>query len=354
VPNWPPYCFIENDRTVGIPTEFLPARLIGGKPQMASLPGPALKDWKLEGILPALADRACDVIRSCAEQKDKPFLLYMPLTTPHTPLAVNEPWRGKSGLDNAAADLIMESDAVVGRVMEAIEKGGLAGNTLVLFTSDNGFAPYVGAAELESRGHYPSGPLRGYKGDAWEGGHRVPFVVRWPGTVEPGRVCDQLVHHADLMATVADILKTKLPENAGEDSFSLLPLLKGGTAPVREHAISCAMSGIPALRKGPWKLIAAASGNGGFNKGGTVSPATPVLLFNLAEDIGETKNLAAENPELVKEMREQLEKLIRDGRSTPGAPQKNDVAVRRFPQTESAATAQPGRKAAAGKAGGKP
>ena len=139
VPNWPPYCFIENDRTVGIPSELLPSRLLGGNPHMASQPGPALKDWKLEAILPALGDRACASHRAFAKTKE-PFLLYLPLTSPHKPLAVNEPWKGKSGL-NVYADFVMETDAVVGRVLEALEKSGAADNTLVLFTSDNGWPP---------------------------------------------------------------------------------------------------------------------------------------------------------------------------------------------------------------------
>ena len=337
VPNWPPYCFIEDNRTVGVPSELLPRALL--RNQLASLPGPALKDWRLEAILPALGDHACEFITRQAKTR-QPFLLYLPLTTPHTPLAVNEPWRGKSGLDSAVADLIMETDATVGRVLSTLETCGVAGETLVVFTSDNGFAPYVGAAQLEARGHYPSGPLRGYKGDAWEGGHREPLIVRWPSVVKPDSMCGQLVHQADLLATLADVLGTKLPDNAGEDSFSFLPLLRGEDKPIRQHAVSCAMSGIPALRDGSWKFIAAASGSGGFDKGQRVSgPATPVLLFNLADDLGETKNLAAENPERVAQMQATLERLITDGRSTRGAPQQNDVPVRRFPQQ-----AKPGGK----------
>jgi arylsulfatase A-like enzyme len=229
--------------------------------------------------------------------------------------------------------LIVETDATVGRVLKALETAGVASETLVFFTSDNGFAPYVGAGHLEERGHFPSGPLRGYKGDAWEGGHRVAFIARWPGVVKPGSVCGQLVHQADLLATLAEILGTQLPDNAGEDSFSLLPLLQGEDQPIRQHAVSCAMSGVPALRYGDWKLLAAASGSGGFAKDQPpIEPATPVLLYNLADDLGETRNLAAEHPERVAEMKALLERLITDGRSTPGAPQQNDVSVRRFPQ----------------------
>jgi len=156
VPNWPPFCFIEKDRIVGIPTAFLP------------------------------------------------------LTSPHTPLAVNAAWKGKSGL-NRYADFVMETDAIVGRVLEALDKSGAAANTIVLFSSDNGCAPYIGAAELETLGHYPSGPLRGYKSDIWEGGHRVPFVVRWPEVVKAGSISGHLAHHADVTATVAAILGACLP-----------------------------------------------------------------------------------------------------------------------------------------------
>ncbi|MCL4194098.1 MAG: arylsulfatase [Thermoguttaceae bacterium] len=328
VPNWPPYCFIENDRTSGIPTEFLPPEDF--KNNRASLQGPALAGWRLEQILPTLGDRAAAFIAEAA-QGPSPFLLYMPLTSPHTPLAVNEPWWGKSGL-NTYADLVMETDAVVGRVLEAIDRGGKADETFVLFTSDNGCAPYIGAAELEAKGHYPSGPLRGYKADAWEGGHRVPFVVRWPGVVKPNSACGQLVHQADLIGTVAEILGTELPDNAGEDSFSLLPLLRGDDKPTREHAVSCAANGVPALRVGPWKLLLG-SGAGGFNKD---RGEDGVQLFNLATDLGERKNLAGQQPERVSQMKALMEKLITDGRSTPGPKQKNDVVGRRFPRPAAA------------------
>jgi len=322
VPNWPPYCFIENDRTVGIPSDLLPAGKFAKN--QASLQGPALQGWQLETILPTLGDRATDFIRRQAAAK-QPFLLYLPLTSPHTPLAVNKQWLDKSGL-NLYADFVMETDAIVGRVLEALRESGAADNTLVLFTSDNGCAPYIGADELESKGHFPSGPLRGYKGAVFEGGHRVPFIVRWPGVVRPGAVCGHLVHQADLIATLADILGKKLPDNAGEDSFSLLPLLKGGDKPVREHAVSCASSGVPGLRRGPWKLI--------FEQ--DPKAKTEVQLYNLDDDIGEKTDLAAEKPELVAEMRALMDRLVSDGRSTPGARQRNDVEVRRYPVVKAA------------------
>lgn len=318
VPNWPPYCFIENDRTVGIPTEFLPGPL--RKNNLASLPGPALKEWKLEAILPALGQRVVQFIERHA-QGSEPFFVYMPLTAPHEPLAVNEPWKGKSGLITYA-DFVMETDAIVGRVLAALQQSGAADNTLVIFTSDNGKAPYTGAAALEKLGHYSSGPLRGYKTSVYEGGHREPFIVRWPGVVRPGSVCHQLVQQADLMATFADIFGVRLPANAGEDSFSILSLLRGEDRPVREHAVNCAAVGVPGLRQGSWKLILAADPD----------TKTDVQLYNLADDMGETKNLAAGQPERVAQMKALFEQLIVAGRSTPGAPQQNDVEVWRYPR----------------------
>lgn len=322
VPNWPPYCFIENDRTVGIPSEF-------GDPKLfirnqASKQGPALEGWTLEPILPKLGDRAVAFIERQAKSLN-PFLIYMPLTSPHTPLSVNKEWKGKSGL-NLYADFVMETDAVVGRVLDALEKSGVANETLVVFTSDNGCAPYIGVADLEKQGHYASGPLRGYKADAWEGGHRVPFIVRWPGVVKPGSVCDQLVHQADLMATFAGVLGKTLPENAGEDSFNLIPILQGENKPVREHAVSASISGVPAVRSDNWKYIPA-KGSGGWGKGGDQSQ--PMQLYNLTDDIGEANNLAAKEPARVKEMQALLETIITKGRSNPGPNQKNDVKVTR-------------------------
>jgi arylsulfatase A-like enzyme len=324
VPNWPPFCFIENDRTVGIPSTYLSVELFEN--HQASQQGPALEDWRLEPILPALAERAEKFIAE-AGKRPQPFLLYLPLTSPHTPLAVNEPWKGNSGL-NLYADFVMETDAVVGRILDALQASGVAEDTLVFFTSDNGCAPYIGVAELERQGHFPSGPLRGYKADAWEGGHRVPMIVRWPGKVEAGSRCDQLVHQADLMATVAELLGANLADHAGEDSFSLMPLLQGSHEPVRQHAVSCSIRGVPSLRDGGWKYIAA-PGSGGWSKGG--DPRQSVQLYHLDSDLSETKNLAADDPQRVARMQAMLEQIISRGRSTIGEPQQNDVQVKRFP-----------------------
>lgn len=313
VPNWPPYCFIEGDRTVGIPSELLPASKL--EKNQASKQGPALPDWQLEGILPALANRAEKFIQTQSAAK-KPFLLYLPLTSPHTPLAVNDEWKGKSGLNSAYADLVMETDQVLGRVLAALKAGGVENDTFVLFTSDNGCAPYIGVKDLEKQGHFPSGPLRDYKTSVYEGGHCVPFVVKWPGIVEAGSVCKQHVLQADTIATMAEIFGFKLPDNSGEDSFSLMPLLKGEDRPIRTNAVNTACGGTPSFRDGPWKYVAHAEPE----------------LYNLEEDLAESMNMAPLHPDRVKAMQAAFEKLIRAGRSTPGEPQSNDMKVTRYPK----------------------
>lgn len=324
VPNWPPYCFIEGDRTVGIPDRLLPAENF--VKNQASLQGPALENWSLQAVLPALAERAERFIQqqSAAQQ---PFLIYLPLTSPHTPLAVNEQWRGRSGLNSDYADLVMETDAVVGRVLDSLEHAGLTEDTLVIFTSDNGCASYIGVPPLEAQGHFPSGPFRDYKASVYEGGHRVPFVIRWPQAITPGTVCSQLVHQADVMATLADIFQVPLPPDAGEDSFSLLPLLQGGSTPVRTQSVNTACNGLPSYREGPWKLILQADAAAG----------TAVQLYNLDQDPREASNMAGREPERAAAMRQAFEQLIVAGRSTPGQSQKNDVRVTRYPKTSTPA-----------------
>ena len=317
VPNWPPYCFIENDRTVGIPHVLQPAGDF--VKNQASLQGPALSDWKLDAILPALTDRACQIIERCAKQQ-QPFLLYMPLTSPHTPIAVARNWQGKSGLEHPYADFVMQTDDSVGRVLSTLKTSGVENETLVVFTSDNGCAAYIGARELEAKGHFPSGPLRGYKADAWEGGHRVPMIVRWPGKIQPGSTCDQTVGSVDLLATFAEILGVSLPADAGEDSVSLLPLLKGSTTPIHEGVVHQSSTGIFAIRSGDWKLI--------FGPGNGPAADVSPHLYNLSTDLAETKNLADSHPEEVTRLTTLMRKYLDEGRSTPGERQPNDVPIR--------------------------
>jgi arylsulfatase A len=311
VPNWPPFAFIQRDRTVGIPTEFLATKNI--EPKLVSVQGPSLAGWELENVLPTITDKACDFIMHAAKDR-KTFFMYMPLTSPHTPIAVTDEWRGKSGL-NGYADFVMETDAMVGRVLAALEKSGAADNTLLVFTSDNGCSPLADIKQLESAGHFPSGPLRGYKASVWEGGHRVPFIVRWPGKVKAGTQCDQLVQQTDLMATFAEVIAAPVPPGSGEDSVSIVSLLHGETQPVREYGISHSSSGVPCLRKGDWKIIFGKESDKEARSGS----GAPGQLYDLATDLGETKNLWSKHPQLVAELTAAMERIV--------ASHTNDVAV---------------------------
>lgn len=276
-------------------------------------------------MLPRLATRATDYIsqRAGIAKLGQPFFLYLSLTSPHTPILPAEDWQGQSGL-GAYGDFVMQTDAVVGQVLAALQTHDIADNTLVIFTADNGCSPQAGTGKLEAQGHFASQAYRGYKSDIWEGGHRVPFFVRWPSRVKAGSQCDQLVCLTDLMATVAQILGTKLPQTAGEDSVSFMPALLGQDVKARREAVvHHSINGKFAIRQGRWKLCLCA-GSGGWSKGG---PETSPQLYDLLADPGETNNQAAMHPEVVGRLTRLLEKYVIDGRSTPGPAQTNDVAV---------------------------
>lgn len=321
VPNYPPYTFIENDRITIQPTaQFSAAQ---DKSLHIHRDGPMAPGWRFDRILPTLAEKAVDYIgqRSKARQ---PFFLYFALTTPHEPISPSEQFKGRSAI-SAVGDLIMETDWALGQIMEALAKNGNADNTLLIFTSDNGHCGYTGLEPFEKAGHRVSGPFRGCKADAWEGGHHLPFIVRWPGVVKPDSQCARVISLNDLMATCAEITGAKIPEDAAEDSFSLLPLLKGENRPTRAAVVTHSAKGMFAIQRGEWKLIVG-RGSGGGHPGDTGSE--PGQLYNLLEDIGETKNLHAQHPEIVAELTALLKRCVEDGRSTPGPKQKNDVPVR--------------------------
>lgn len=314
VPNYPPYAFIKNDHLTAQPTE----QFSGSKEMYIRRSGPMAPGWKFDRILPTIAEKAVSFIGERAKS-GQPFFLYLALTTPHEPISPSEQFKGKSGI-SPVGDLIMETDWALGQVMEALAKQGLTGDTLLLFTCDNGHCPYTGLEPFEKAGHRVSGPLRGHKFDPWEGGHRLPFIVRWPGVVRPDSQCSQPVSLTDFMATCAAITGAQLPPNAAEDSFSILPLLKGDDHPVRETVVSHSSKGIFSIQRGGWKLIV---GQDSAHPGDTA----PGQLYNLSNDIGETKNLYTQNPEIVGELTALLKHCVENGRSTPGPSQKNDVPV---------------------------
>ena len=343
LPNNPPYTFIRDDRMVEAPTD----RKVGQDRVRWGPEGPMAQGWQFDQVLPRLVDEAeASIARRAAA--GGPFFLYFALTSPHEPIAPSARFRGKSGISDVA-DFIMETDDAVGRVMTALQQHGLADDTLLVFTADNGHCGYTGIAPLQDVGHCVGGPYRGYKCDISEGGHRVPLVVRWPGTVSPGSQSDQLVCLTDWMATCADMLGVALPASAGEDSVSLLPLLRGGNATVREDVVVHSYSAdILSIRKGPWKLslcgLATASKDVGAAKkvflriylirkhcrrAGRRSSSI-ILITTRARRIICRPN----TPKSWRTCSSASTQYVAERRSTPGVPQKNDVPIVRPSQRQ--------------------
>lgn len=337
VPNYPPYCFIKNDRTVGNPS-------ILAKGGNFNIPGPMVPGWKLENILPEMTRHAVQWVEDTAKTQ-KPFFLFFSLTSPHYPVVPATEFIGKSKAGQYG-DFVHQTDWSIGQVLDAIERNGIADNTLIIFTSDNG-SEVTGEVKpgvydrVQQFGHRSSGELRGAKRDAWEGGHRVPFIARWPGKIESGSESKETMCHADFIATVAAILGKKLPDNAGEDSVSILPVLFGEklTAPIREATVHHSAKGKFAVRQGEWVLITAPSGDDNLTNGepmwlkserGYTEHSQPGELFNVREDLSQRQNLYTEKPEIVIKLTLLLGKYVQDGRSTPGTPQANDVEIQPY------------------------
>ncbi|HOZ45417.1 MAG TPA: arylsulfatase [Candidatus Hydrogenedentes bacterium] len=319
----PPYVYIEDDACVALPT----AHAEGGGDYAFWRPGEALPGFDCHDVLPTLTAKAVEYIQDRADAGG-PFFLYFPLTAPHTPIVPNEPFKDASGL-NPYADFVMEVDAVVGRVLDALDSHGLAENTLVVFTSDNGCSPKANFPLLEKLGHDPSYVFRGYKADIFEGGHRIPYLVRWPNVVPAGAMCAETVCLTDLLGTAAAIVGATLPDNAGEDSYSLLPVLRGEVlaAPLREATVQASINGSLSIRQGRWKLELC-SGSGGWSPPKPQEARTmglpPIQLYDLEKDVAETLNVCDQHPEIVERLTRLLGQYVENGRSTPGTPQRNE------------------------------
>lgn len=327
-----PFCYIENDRVTALPSDDRDFLMLLGRPGKSTRRGPTAPGFDAANVLPDLTRKAVEFIDNHADaaRKGTPFFLYLPLASPHTPILPTPAWQGKSGL-NPYADFVMETDAAVGAVLAALDRHGLAQNTLVIFTSDNGCSPEVQFAELQAKGHNPNHHFRGHKADIYEGGHRVPFLVRWPAKVKPGLVSDRLLCLTDFLATAAEVLSAPLPADAGEDSVSFLPTLLGqGEQPARAAVVHHSSNGSFAIRQGRWKLCLC-PGSGGWSKPrpgvDDASQLPLVQLFDLSQDIGERRNLEAEQPGKVEELTALLERFVAEGRSTPGPRQANAVHV---------------------------
>ena len=310
----PPYIYIENDRFVG---ECTTEKAFGRK-------GHAHKDFEAADVLPELGRHAVDYLGN--QQHDKPFFLYVPLNSPHAPIVPTDKWKGRSAIGEYG-DFVRQTDALVGQILDALSDNDLADNTLVIVTSDNGCSPTAGFRGLKSKGHYPSADFRGAKADLWEGGHRVPFVVRWPSHVERGSRCSTTISQLDFMATFADLLGTSLPEGMGEESVSFLPALFGETMASQRGVIHHSISGHFAYRLGKWKLLLA-RGSGGWSsprENEVASSEPPAQLYDLEQDPSETTNLYKSHPEIAERLLERLIADIQRGRSTEGPPLHNDV-----------------------------
>lgn len=327
-----PYTFIENDRVTALPTEDRAFAMMAGRSPSKTRLGPAAPSFDAADVLPKLTESAVDYIEQRASQaaQGKPFFLYVPFASPHTPILPTADWEGKTGL-NPYADFVMQNDWAIGQIAAALKTHGLDENTLLIVTSDNGCSPQAKFDELAAKGHHPSAMLRGHKADIYEGGHRVPFIVRWPARVRPGTRSEQLVCLTDLLATAADVLKVELPPDLGEDSVSFLPALQeqaqmGGRESVIHHSIN----GSFAIREGRWKLVLC-PGSGGWSSPrpgrDDTSELPRVQLFDLQSDIGEEQNLQDKHPEVVARLKALLEKQVAEGRSTTGPAQKNTVPV---------------------------
>jgi arylsulfatase A len=320
-----PFTFIENDRVTAVPdrqvSEFYDlSKGEEGSPRR----GWIALDFKLEEVDLRFTERAVRFLEtSVAHAPSRPFFVELALSSPHTPWLVPALVRGRSG-DGPRGDLVALADLCVGRIMEALERQGAAGRTLIVFASDNG--PHPG-----TNGHASAGALRGLKSHIWEGGHRVPFIARWQGHIEPGAVIDEPICLTDLMATFAVIAGADLPPEAGPDSVDISPALfrrgrSGVTSrtPLREAVVSHSEDGTFAIRRGGWKLILDNRTSGGWMvpEGTPPVPGTPGQLYHLAEDPGETRDLWAERPDVVGALTALLGKYERDGRSVPPRPRR--------------------------------
>ena len=325
----PPYLYLRNDRAVEVPTidrgfphnEYNDYERVGAASETFD-PSTCLADFAAESRR---------YIKARVEDESKaPFFLYLALNSPHTPVVPGKAFKGKYPQYSWYADFVAETDWVVGQVLAELSSSGIDDNTLVIFTADNGFAPYVKIPKMFAAGYQPSGEFRGSKATLFEGGHRVPFLVRWPEKVAGGSTSDSTICTTDFFATFADILEKKesIPASAAEDSFSFFPAMQGETGPSRPFTIHHSISGEFAIRKGPWKLLLSNKVKGGWGgmpgQEGIDTPSKLVQLYHLGNDPGEEKNLETDHPEKIDELVNDLAKAFADGRTTPGAPQSNE------------------------------
>jgi arylsulfatase A-like enzyme len=317
-----PYAYVEN----GMVTAPVEAITVDTGKYTWWREGPTASDFIHEDVTPNFFRRAIKYVKE-ASADEAPFFLYLPLPSPHTPILPTEDWLGKSEL-NPYADFIMMIDDYVGQLTQALDAQGIAENTLVIFTSDNGASPQADFDVLREKGHDPSHIYRGHKADIFEGGHRIPFIAKWPAKIAAGSVSERTISLTDLMATCAAITGTELASNEGEDSYSLLPLFSPNTESVykREATVHHSINGSFAIRKDKLKLIFC-PGSGGWSEpkpnGSGTADLPPFQLYDMDDNPEETENLYSSNPAKVAELKALMASIIRNGRSTPGEKQAN-------------------------------
>ena len=307
----PPYFFIRDRKPLMPPTGTIEASASAGTDEdwnniqgafwRAGLVAP---DFKHPEVTPRFANESVEVIRGYgAGKKEKPLFLYLALPSPHTPWLPLEEFRGKSGA-GMYGDFVMQVDAAIGQVLDSLDAAGLAQDTLVFFSSDNG--PVWYDKDREKFGHDAVGGLSGMKFSSYEGGHRMPFIARWPGKTTPGSVCEQTIAFSDVFATLAELVGLKqIPQGMAEDSVSFLPyLLDSAKAPAARAPL---VHDDRTLRDGDWKLIL--SGKKRERSGKDAKPA-PAELFNLRNDLTEKHNLISEHPERAQRMQEELKAIL--------------------------------------------
>ncbi|MEN8201408.1 MAG: arylsulfatase [Bacteroidota bacterium] len=319
-----PYVYVENGKVTALPDR----KTVNDDFQGFWREGPTGSDFIHEEVTPNFFGRSMDFIQQRAAEK-KPFFLYLALPSPHTPILPTEAWQGRSGL-NPYGDFVMMIDDYMGKLLEGVKQAGIEKNTLVFFTSDNGCSPRADFNALEEKGHDPSYIFRGHKADIFEGGHRVPFIVKWPARIKYGTVSDEIICTTDIFRTLASLTGYEVGDHEGEDSYDLSSLFDQmpSERPLREATVHHSINGSFAIRQGDWKLIMC-PGSGGWsyptpNDVKKLDSLPDVQLYNLSDDPGETSNLQASNKEKVSELKSLLTRYIQQGRSTPGQAQPND------------------------------
>lgn len=326
VPNFPPYTWIKDDRVTEAPTEPYVSDPKPTEGAAEGRPGPMVAGWKQDQVMPTLTTHAVEWI---AEQEGTghPFFLYFPWTSPHAPIVPTEEWQGKSQA-GGFGDFMAQSDWTAGEVLRALDEHGFRENTLVIFSADNGPERYA-YDRLRNYMHRSMGPLRGLKRDIWEGGHRVPFVVRWPGVIPAGAVNDQLIAQIDLFATIAAIIGHELPETAADDSLNQLAILRGepdARSPRREMVHNTNANHY-AFRADDYVLIDAPTGAVSqvppwFDAANDyMADDQPAALYDLSIDLAQRRNLIETEPERAVQLRQRLGALRthaqRTGRELP-------------------------------------